>query len=113
MIVLKNNQVYSDADKYIHRKDSDSYFKRGTTLPSDTLDTFEEVDELPKYTAEEYEQRVNELIRLEYTESQEFSLLRQKEDKMEEYAEYYAYCEQCKLRAKMELSERTTTEEEV
>lgn len=43
-----------------------------------------------------YEDAVNAEIRKRYTESAEFSLLRQKEEKPEEYAEYYAYCEECK-----------------
>jgi hypothetical protein len=39
---------------------------------------------------------VNEEIRKRYNESAEFAILRQKDEKPEEYAEYYAYCEQCK-----------------
>ena len=44
-----------------------------------------------------YDEAVNAKIRERYTESQEFALLRQKEDKPEEYAEYFAYCEECKV----------------
>lgn len=47
MIVISNNQVYSDSGKYVHRLNSDSYFKRGTVLKTDTEANFEEVDELP------------------------------------------------------------------
>lgn len=43
-----------------------------------------------------YDEAVNAEIRKRYTESQEFSILRQKDEKPEEYAEYYEYCEQCK-----------------
>lgn len=39
---------------------------------------------------------VNSKIREKYSESQEFSILRQKDEKPEEYAEYFFYCEQCK-----------------
>lgn len=35
-------------------------------------------------------------IRERYTESQEFAILRQQNEKPDEYAEYYAYCEECK-----------------
>lgn len=43
-----------------------------------------------------YDEAVNAEIRKQYTESQEFAILRQKDKKPEEYAKYYAYCEQCK-----------------
>ena len=43
-----------------------------------------------------YDEAVNNEIRKRYTESQEFAILRQKDEKPSEYAEYYAYCEQCK-----------------
>lgn len=39
---------------------------------------------------------VNTKIRKRYTESQEFAILRQKDEKPGEYAAYYAYCEECK-----------------
>ena len=43
-----------------------------------------------------YDEAVNAKIRERYSESQEFAILRQKDAKPEEYAEYYAYCEECK-----------------
>ena len=55
-------------------------------------------------TAEEkqaaYEEYVNKLIREKYTLSQELAILRQRDTKPEEYAEYNAYCEKCKAEAK-------------
>ena len=47
-----------------------------------------------------YDEAVNSEIRKRYTESAEFAILRQKEEKPEEYAEYYAYCEECKALVK-------------
>lgn len=47
-----------------------------------------------------YDEAVNDRIRRRYTESQEFAVLRQKDDKPEEYEQYYAYCEQCKTDVK-------------
>ena len=44
----------------------------------------------------DYGEAINQRIRERYTESQEFALLRQASEKPEEYAEYYAYCEECK-----------------
>lgn len=43
-----------------------------------------------------YDEAVNAKIREKYTESQEFAILRQRDDKPTEYAQYYAYCEECK-----------------
>ena len=47
-----------------------------------------------------YEDAVNNEIRKRYSASQEFAILRQKEEKPQEYSEYYAYCEACKALAK-------------
>ena len=47
-----------------------------------------------------YEDAVNEEIRKKYSVSQEFAILRQKDEKPEEYTEYYAYCEECKTYVK-------------
>ena len=44
----------------------------------------------------DYGEAINAEIRKRYTESQEFAILRQKDEKPDEYAEYYAYCEECK-----------------
>lgn len=44
----------------------------------------------------DYGDAVNAKIRERYSESQEFAVLRQKEEKPEEYQEYFAYCEACK-----------------
>lgn len=48
----------------------------------------------------DYGEAVNAKIRERYSESQEFAILRQKEDKPAEYAEYYAFCEECKAAVK-------------
>lgn len=47
-----------------------------------------------------YEDAVNAEIRKQYTESAEFAILRQKDEKPEEYAKYYSYCEECKAYVK-------------
>ena len=44
----------------------------------------------------DYDEAVNNKIREKYSVSQEFAVLRQKEEKPEEYASYYAYCEEAK-----------------
>jgi hypothetical protein len=43
-----------------------------------------------------YDDAVDAEIRKRYTVSQEFAILRQRDEKPEEYAAYFAYCEECK-----------------
>lgn len=43
-----------------------------------------------------YNEAVDSEIRKRYSVSQEFAILRQKEEKPAEYAAYFAWCEQCK-----------------
>ena len=54
-----------------------------------------------------YDVAVNDEIRKEYSESQEFAILRQKEEKPQEYEQYYAYCESCKAYVKQKKEENT------
>ena len=48
----------------------------------------------------DYDTEVNRLIRQRYTASQEFSILRQRDEKPDEFAEYNEYCEWCKSEIK-------------
>lgn len=50
-----------------------------------------------------YDELVDSKIRVRYTVSQEFAILRQRDTKPDEFDEYNAYCEQCKADAKAEL----------
>lgn len=65
-----------------------------------------EMEEESKRAEQEYWQNVdyaaavNAEIRKLYTDSEEFAILRQKDEKPEEYAKYYADCEQCKAYVK-------------
>ena len=43
-----------------------------------------------------YDEAVDNEIRKRYSVSQEFAILRQRDEKPEEYKEYYEYCEECK-----------------
>ena len=52
--------------------------------------------------AKVYGDLVNDLIRSRYTISEELALLRQKDEKPEEYAAYYAFVEECKQAVKAE-----------
>lgn len=43
-----------------------------------------------------YDEAVDTKIRERYSISQEFAILRQRDEKPDEYAAYFAYCEECK-----------------
>ena len=47
-----------------------------------------------------YKVAVNNEIRKQYDESDEFAILRQKDEKPEEYEAYFSYCEECKAYVK-------------
>lgn len=51
----------------------------------------------------EYEALVEKYIRQKYSLSQELAILRQRDEKVEEYTAYYEYAEECKVRAKAEV----------
>lgn len=50
-----------------------------------------------------YDEAVDAEIRKRYSVSQEFAILRQLEEKPDEYAAYYAYCEECKAYVKAQM----------
>lgn len=50
-----------------------------------------------------YEERVEQLIRERYSLNQELAIQRQRYTKPSEFEEYFAYCEECKTKAKKEL----------
>lgn len=60
----------------------------------------QEEQEKAYWTNISYEDAVNAEIRKKYSESAEFAILRQKDEKPNEYAEYYSYCEECKAYVK-------------
>lgn len=112
MIKIENNQVYSTEGKLIHRVGTEIYFKRGTTLPSDGAEDYEEVDEVPPYTKEEYDAKVAELIHERYSADEETSLINNMldenptEEHIAEYRAYQAFRAECKQLAKELLANR-------
>ena len=52
----------------------------------------------------DYGEAVNAKIRERYSLSQEFALLRQMLHKPEEFAAYFAYCEECKAYVKEKMA---------
>lgn len=60
-------------------------------------------EELTKDKIRRYEEFVEALIREKYSLSEELSLLRQRDTKIEEFAAYNSYAEKCKIEAKKSL----------
>ena len=54
----------------------------------------------------EYETKIVNLIRKKYSINQELAILRQRDTKPEEFAEYHKYVEKCKAEVKSELKEK-------
>ena len=57
--------------------------------------TADEIEEMQSKTPHiNYNEAVDNEVRKRYSISQEFAILRQKDEKPEEYDDYYAYCEE-------------------
>nr|UVX39893.1 MAG: hypothetical protein [Bacteriophage sp.] len=105
MVIKQNNEIFSTEGKYVHIKNTDVYFKRAVAVRL-SVEQCEEVDEIPNIRNEEdYGNQVNDLIRRRYSLSEELGILRQKDEKPEEYRVYFAFCEECKAKAKLELGQ--------
>lgn len=105
MVTKQNNEIFSTEQKYVHIKNTDVYFKRAVAVHL-SVEQCEEVDEIPNIRNEEdYGNQVNDLIRRRYSLSEELGILRQKDEKPEEYRVYFAFCEECKAKAKLELGQ--------
>lgn len=59
--------------------------------------------ELNGVLEDEYSYLVNALLRQKYSLSAELSIQRQRDEKPDEFATYYAYCEECKRAARAEV----------
>lgn len=109
MVTKKNNEIFSTEDKYVHVMNTDVYFKRAVAV-SLSVEQCEEVDEIPNIRNEEdYGNQVNDLIRRRYSLSEELGILRQKDEKPDEYRAYFAFCEECKANAKLEMEQNKET----
>lgn len=101
----------------IHKIGTEDYVTSIIMLPTDTLEMYEEVAEKPAYTKEQYDDKVAELVREKYTESEEFAIQRkainaafspsvaEAETDMSEFTEYNDFVEECKVRAREVLTE--------
>ena len=107
MIKITDKGLYREITAtagYLHRIGTDVYAKAAIMMPTDTENSFEEVASVPTYTEAAYKESVERLIRERYTVADELGILRQRDTKPEEYAEYYAFAEQCKAQARTEIA---------
>lgn len=108
MIKTTDNRAYSDTGSQVHRKGTAHYGAELTMLPGETADSFEEAAAASATEDETERKRVIEgLIRRRYTVSDELGLLRQRDSKPEEFAEYNTYVEQCKRLAREMTAKET------
>ena len=107
MIKITDKGLYREITAtagYLHRIGTDVYAKAAVMLPADTETDFEEVTERPGYAPSGYEDEVVRLVRQRYDLNAELAILRQRDTKAEEFAEYTAFAEQCKVQAKERLA---------
>lgn len=98
-------QLDTDQGHILHRVGSDDYTEIRHTMVKDP-DAWEEiaVADIPPYTKAEYKAKIVELIRQRYDQDDENGILRQRDTKPDEFAEYDAYVEQCKAEARQSLA---------
>lgn len=120
---LTNGMVSLEAqDGFVLMRDGDATGGvRAALVPADTVGdwrevSIEDVDEAKAEAArtEAYAARVEELIRQKYSVGAELAILRQRDTKPDEFAEYDAYAEMCKAQAKAEIfGEKSSTEDTI
>ena len=66
-------------------------------------ETYRKLAEMNGTLQNDYATEVNRLIRERYSISDELAILRQRDEKPEEFAAYNAFVEECKAKAKVEI----------
>ena len=104
MIQYNNHRITSDSGKYVRRR-SDDLTAKAIAAMTYAPEEYEEVDELPVTMDEAaYKAAVERLIRERYSVADELGILRQRDTKPQEFAEYNAFAEQCKAQARAEIA---------
>lgn len=98
-------ELVADAGKWLHKTDTDIYVTRAP-VPTWEAARWEEVQEKPAYTEEEYRAEVERRVALRYTTGQEIQFAREREEAGEAYAAYLEYVEECKAGARQWLASR-------
>lgn len=104
---IKNDIIILTSDSgIIHKIGTDAYYPSFIMLPSETINMYEEVDEKPAYTQQQYNAKVEELIAEKYSHNQETSLINNfletnpSQTHIDEYYEYQSFRLECKQKAK-------------
>lgn len=104
MIQYENHRISSDSGKYVRRR-SDDLTAKAIAAMTYAPEDYEEVDELPvAFDETAYKAAVERLIRERYTVADELGILRQRDTKPQEFAEYNAFAEACKAKARAEIA---------
>lgn len=98
--------IDTDADHILHRIGSDDYSEIRRAMVK-APDEWEEVAvaDIPPYPKAQYDAEVERLIAERYSHGKEIEINREHDTKPERFAEYMAYVEECKVRAKVNLTE--------
>lgn len=116
MLKIENGRIVSDCGKKFRKIGKESVFGDRILLKDETLDMFEELDEIPPFTESQYKEKVVELIRRKYPDNDEFKTQRlainallpggkdTSKEALEAYAAYNDYVEQCRAEARAILS---------
>ena len=100
MIQYENHRITSDSGKYVRRL-ADGLTAKAIAAMTYAPEEYEEVDEMPvSFDETAYKAAVERLIRERYTVADELGILRQRDTKPQEFAEYNAFAEACKAQAK-------------
>ena len=99
------------AEELYQKKIADE-FERLKNLPKQEIVLTEEQIQADRELAKKLalKQEVKRLIKLRYDVDDELAIQRQKEEKPEEYQEYYNYVERCKQEAKNAINQKQITE---
>lgn len=91
----------TDQNHILHRIGNEDYPEIRHTMVKDP-DAWEEIslENIPKYTKEEYKQKIRSLIAQRYAIEDEIAIIRQRDSKPEEFAEYDSFVESCKAEVK-------------
>ncbi len=112
-------EISTDAAHVIRKKgDNNPTDVRRRRVAADELNQWEEITveeaESAKRSAENetsYRHKVNERIRRRYDLDAELAILRQRDTKPEEFAEYSAYAELCKAEARAEVDAQSSIDD--
>lgn len=99
-------ELTADAGHYLHQIGSDSNLPIGqTTVPAANVGQWEErpLTERPAHTRAQYTAEVERLIAERYSHGKEIEVNREAATKPEQFAEYLAYIDECKAKAKAAL----------